>query len=250
LLEFDSQANAELGGTMKHSVRVLSVFVFASCVSAVYTDWATADIPDPGMSTCNFIVTQGCNRTQCIDNFDPDVIRLTPDPGAFPAFDIVEVLLTVRDATGALCEGVQCGFREASGIVNLHNLGATSEVTDQNGQASISLVAGSGYGLVDVCADGVALCQLEVRSPDVNKGSLPSACVLPTSGMTAVNAADITNGTCGFLAKFGAVTPGVNNAWDLNCDGFVNGPDILSTKCGAYRFFGDVGSLGALQSCP
>jgi hypothetical protein len=67
-----------------------------------------------------------------------------------------------------------------------------------------------------------------------------------------VNGADINNPTCGFLAQFGAVTTGVNDGWDLNCDENVSGSDVTGIlgKGGVLQYFGDTGTLGAKNACP
>ena len=141
-------------------------------------------------------------------------------------------------------------FVEETGIVNIANGGATTAETDVAGLATVSLHGASGYGRVVLCADGVPLCRLSVRSPDVNKGATPDLCGIGT-GMTAVNGADINNPTCGFLANFGAVTVGVNDGWDLNCDNNVNGSDVTGSlgKGGVLQYFGDTGTLGAKNGC-
>jgi hypothetical protein len=57
---------------------------------------------------------------------------------------------------------------------------------------------------------------------------------------------------CGFLVTFGAVTPGINDGYDLSCDGAVSGADVTGQlgKGGVLQYFGDWGTLGALNACP
>ena len=134
--------------------------------------------------------------------------------------------------------------------VNIANGGATTAITDASGLASISLHAASGFGRVALCADGVQICNLFVRSPDVLKSSSPTLCGLGT-GATSVAGSDITNPACGFIVNFGPVTVGVNDGFDLSCDNGVNGADIngILGKGGVLQYFGDIGTLGAFNAC-
>jgi hypothetical protein len=222
-------------------------------LSMLLASVAFAGIPFRPFSTCTVSIVQTGVRSQCINNFNPDVVRLTPEGStASPAMDRVTFTLKILDALAQPVNGALISVYEQTEVVNISNGGSTTATTNASGSASVSLHAAGGYGLVSVCADGVAICEVEIRSPDVNKGTLPSACVIPTTGATSVAGADITNGTCGFIAKFGVVTPGVNNAWDLNCDNSVSGVDITGTKgnSGVLPFFGDVGTPGAKSTCP
>jgi hypothetical protein len=141
-------------------------------------------------------------------------------------------------------------FTELSGTVNIASGGATTAITDSEGLATIFLAGGSGSGSVAVCAGDTPLCPIQIRTPDV--AGTPTGCALPTSGTSFVNAADIVNPTCGFLAKFGPVTPGVNDGWDLTCDGSVNALDVTGVlgKGGVLQHFGHGAALGSLIGCP
>jgi len=213
---------------------------------------ADAGVPFPPLSTCTVTITQARTRQICITSWEPDVVRLTPAGStASPLFDRVSITVRVRDALGALVANAMISFSEQSGIVNIANGGATTALTDAAGSATVALHGASGYGRVALCADGVQLCELMVRSPDVNKGSHPTlGCGLST-GATGVSGSDITNPVCGFIANFGPVTAGVNDGWDLNCDGFVGGSDVwadFGVPC-VLRYFGDTGTLGAKNDC-
>ena len=213
---------------------------------------ASADVPFPNLSSCTISITQFPPRPACIDNFEPDVIRLTPAGStASPLFDRASVTVRVRDVFGAPLPNVLVNFSEASGLVNIANGGSTTAITDETGLATISIDAASGFGRVMLCADGVQLCNLQVRSPDVAKGSITAQCGLGT-GTSAVAGADLSNPTCGYLVKFGAVTQGINDGYDLTCDGVVSGPDINGQlgKGGVLQYFGDSGTLGGLSACP
>jgi hypothetical protein len=203
-----------------------------------------AGVPFPPNCECVVAITQNPVRLPCINNFEPDVARLCPAGD----FDLVNITVVIRDANGDECEGVFVSATERTGIVNLANGGMQTSTTGINGEGFVNLTAASGYGLVTVCADGVALCDVEVRSPDVNKGSLPSLCGLGTSA-SSVNGSDITNPVCGFLIKFGTVTPGINDGWDLNCTNTVNGLDVNGAGS-INAHFGDAGTLGAKNTCP
>jgi hypothetical protein len=65
------------------------------------------------------------------------------------------------------------------------------------------------------------------------------------------------SGLCGFNVKFGPVTTGVNDCWDLNCDTIVNSTDVNGGfipscgVCGGFvQHFGHGAPLGALSTCP
>ena len=114
----------------------------------------------------------------------------------------------------------------------------------------MTLHAASGYGRLALCADGVPLCHLDVRSPDVYQSDLFN-CGFGTAS-SAVSGVDITSPTCGYLVHFGAVTPGINDGFDLTCDGGVSGADVngLLGKGGVLQYFGDIGTLGSKNACP
>jgi hypothetical protein len=187
-----------------------------------------------------------------MSNFNPPVVRLTPEGStAVPLADQVTVTVRARTANNIPVPGAYVALMEETGTLNIANGGATTATTDATGLATVLLDAASGYGRVVVCADGILLCRIaDVRSPDVNKGATPELCGIGT-GFSAVNGGDITTPMCGFLATFGAVTAGVNDGWDLNCDETVNGSDVTGTlgKGGVLQYFGDTGTLGAKDNC-
>jgi hypothetical protein len=190
--------------------------------------------------------------SRCIDNFEPDVVRLCPGAGT-QVFDVVTLDLVILDALGAPSEGAFVRPYEISGIVNMATGAFTSDTVDASGQASITISRGSGYGRVGVCAAGVLICEIEVRSPDVAAGVLVNSCsVLPTGSTSFVNASDFSNPSCGFNAKFGPVTLGVNSSWDLDCNNSVNANDVLGFlgKGGLNQHFGHGAPLGPKDTCP
>jgi hypothetical protein len=224
------------------------VLALAACFATV----ASAGVPFPGLSTCTVTITQFPTRLQCITSWDPDVVRLTPAGStASPLFDRVSITVRVRDANNLVVPNALIAFSEQTGVVNIANGGSTTATTDANGSATVSMHAGSGYGRVALCADGVQLCNLMVRTPDVAKSGIPAGCTLATTGSSFVAATDITNVQCGFTVNFGPVTVGVNDPWDLNCDSFVSGTDVTGIlgKGGVLQYFGDGGVLGATNSC-
>lgn len=226
---------------------------FASLALLLTSAFSYAACPDPANSTCTYVITQNPLRPVCISGFAPDVIRLCPAGD----WDAVTFSLTVLDAAGAPCVGTTVKPFTASGTLNVATGGYTTAVTDAMGNASISVSAGSGCGILSICADdgsGTAIpfgCRLEARSPDVNKGATPALCGLPT-GTSCATGSDITNPACGFLLSFGAVTPGVNGCWDMNCDNSVSGADITGTlgKGGMIQHYGHCGTLGSQELCP
>jgi len=233
------------------SKRLIVTMGMVLAISACLATAALAGVPFPGTSTCTITVTQFPTRTACI-TADPDIVRLTPAGStASPVFDRVTISVRVRDASNVVVSNAQVSFSEQSGIVNIANGGSTTATTDAFGLASVTLHAGSGYGRVALCADGVQLCNVIVRSPDVSKGSLPAQCGLST-GTTSVSGSDIINPVCGFNVNFGAVTVGVNDGWDLDCTNTVSGSDVTGTlgKGGVLQYFGDLGTLGAVNACP
>jgi len=233
------------------SKKLIVVMGMVLALSACLTTVATAGVPFPANSTCTITITQFPTRLQCLTSWDPDVVRLTPAGStASPLFDRVSVVVRVRDANNAVVSNALVGFSEQSGIVNIATGGATTAMTDVNGLATVALHAASGYGRVALCADGVQLCNVQVRSPDVNKGATPALCGLGTAA-SAVAGSDINNPVCGFIANFGAVTVGINDGWDMDCNNAVAGGDINGSlgKGGVLQYFGDSGTLGALNSC-
>ena len=235
-------------------MKVIAVVSLVLALAGVLSSGADAGVPFPPFCTCTTTISQTPTATACITNFQPDVVRLTPaGTAASPfLFDRVTVSTRVRDAVGDPVVGSTVLFAERSSVVNITNGGATSAMTDAEGSATITLEAASGHGLVAVCADGVALCSLEVRSPDANLGPSPTLHCGIGTGFTSVSGSDINNPLCGFLANFGLVTPGINNAWDLNCTNSVAGNDIIggfSNRGAVLGYFGDTGTLGARNDC-
>lgn len=212
---------------------------------------AFAGIPFAPFSTCDATIDQtGEVRTQCVDNFEPDVVRLTPGPPG--AFDSATFDLTILDAQGIPVAGAIISAYELDHVLNISTAGDDTDTTDALGEATIDITAAGGYGNMGICADGVLICQVEVRTPDTASGNLPGKCNLPTS-ISFVNGADFGNSSCGFIANIGPVTPGVNSWWDLTCDNNVNVFDVNGLKGGvngALPHFGDLGAMGTKNTCP
>lgn len=207
-----------------------------------------ANVPDPATSSCAIVITQAPPMPRCIDNFQPDVVRLSPASAAVPPHDEASFSVVVRDANGDPIEGALVKLSEM-GNLNMANGGSTTATTASDGAATIGLSAASGYGRVRLCADGVALCEVAVRTPDINRSAQVTVMCLVGTGASSVAGADITNPTCGFLVNFGLATPGVNDHCDLDCSGAVNGFDINGPS-GVMRYFGDTGTLGPFSTCP
>lgn len=235
---------------MRFDRKVIGTVAFIALLCSAGS--ARAGLPFRPFCTCNITVAQSPARPQCLSDFAPDVVRLCPDPSQNPTLDSVTFDLVILGAVAAPIVGATVKAYEMSGSVNIAQGGSTADITDQQGRATIAVTHASGYGWIGVCAGGVLICEIEVRSPDVATSGIPSFCVLATSGTSFVNASDVTNPSCGFLARFGAVTPGENNWWDLNCDGAVNAPDILGHlgQGGVLQHFGHGASLGAKGTCP
>ena len=233
----------------------LSICVLALALAFGFSASALAGVPFPPFSTCNISVAQFPLRPGCLTLFEPLVVRLTPaGSAATPQFDRVSITVRVRDAVDLPVAGATVRFSEqGTGVarVNIANGGATTAITDASGLATVSLHAASGFGRVALCADGIQLCNLNVRSPDVTKSSSPALCGLGTAA-SAVSGNDITNPECGYLVQFGSVTLGINDGFDLNCDNNVAGSDIngILGKGGVLQYFGDIGTLGAFNACP
>jgi len=162
--------------------------------------------------------------------------------------------IVARDANGVLA-GIPVKAAAVSGTLRVIPTATTSTITAGDGSATIVVTGGSGCGRLAVCADGVVLCTVEARSPDANRGAIPSLCGPGTCGTggSFVNGADITNPLCGFVINFGTAIPGVNQCWDINCSGTVNGVDINAVPCvsgpGVIPHFGHGGASG-LYPCP
>lgn len=222
----------------------------ALCLSA----HAVLGQPDPSTSSCEVVITQGaCPLPECIAS-SPPVVRLCPAGG----FDQVDFRVVVRDSLGTPLAGIPLKPVERTGSVNLRNGGYTTPSTNANGEATVSITAGSGFGRVGVCAGGVLLiCEIAARSPDVATNHIPANCPLTTSGTSFVNGTDYTNWNCGFGRRFGAVTIGVNSDWDLDCSEVVNSADIFGNVCppfgragGLIQHFNHGGQLGPKNVCP
>lgn len=229
-------------------IRMLTVSLV--CVVALTPTLSSAGVPFPPLSTCNLTIAQFPTRTQCLA-LVPPVIRLCPDAQAVPAFDALSITVRVRWAGGGPVNAALVAFSELSGTVNIATGGSTTAVTGADGLATVSLTRASGYGRVALCADGVRLCNVEIRSPDVATTATPTGCSLPTTGTSFVNGADLLNPECGCLSQFGPVTTGVNEGWDLNCDGLVNALDVNGSlgRGGFLQHYGHGGSLGATYNC-
>ena len=239
---------------MKTSTK--SSFAIAMTLAAILmlAGESIADVPFPATSTCAVTITQFPTRPACVSDWEPDVARLTPaGSNAAPLFDRVSITVRVRDASDVVVPGALVSFRERdpARTLNVANGGATTAVTDGEGLATVMLHAASGNGPVTLCADGVPLCNLDVRSPDVEKCGITTICGIGTAS-SSVSGCDITHAMCGFLVNFGAVTVGVNDGYDLDCSWSVSGPDITGSlgKGGVLQYFGDIGTLGARNSCP
>ena len=216
------------------------------------TSAAPAGPPSPAHSDCGIAVTQAqCLRPECLASV-PIVLRLCPAG----EFDTAIFSLVVRDDASQPVPGIPVKAVELSGTVHISAGGATSDITDASGRATVELRRASGAGRLGICAAGVVLCEVEIRTFDVAAGFLPAQCAFASSGPSTVNVSDVTNPVCGFLARFGLVTPGVNASWDLNCDGVVNAADVNGTLCPpcglcgswyTHAFHGHDLSLG---SCP
>ncbi|MFN0152545.1 MAG: hypothetical protein ACKVU1_17725 [bacterium] len=234
-------------------MRLAFQFVILAVGLLAIAQRCVAGVPYPPLSTCTLAVTQSPIRTRCIENFEPDVVRLCPaGTSEAPRFDVVNISVVVRDAAGVRCAEVTVSAAERSGSVNIAEGGATSAVTDAAGRASIVVRAASGFGLVGVCADGVVLREFEVQSPDAAGGPSAALCPPPTLQPSFVTFADYANPICGFQTHYGSVTTGINNAWDLNCDGAVNGFDLFGSAGagGLLQHFGHGAALGARNTCP
>lgn len=209
---------------------------------------ANAGAPDSSQSSCVVTVTQSPVVPRCINNFEPDVIRLSPATNAAPPHDTATFSVTVRDAAGNPLEGALVNLFEI-GTLNIVNGGSTVATTASDGSASIGLTGASSHGRVAVCADGVVLCEAIVRTPDIVRTDVVGVCFTNGTGASSVAGQDITHSQCGFLVSFGPAIPGDNDHCDLDCSGSVNGFDINGPS-GVLRYFGDVGTTGARNSCP
>src|SRR5262245_7865928 len=90
--------------TMKSSGSLLLSTPVAILVGLVSD--ALGSVPFPATSTCTISVTQYALRPACIDNWEPDVIRLTPaGSNAVPPADRASIAVRVRDQTGTPVSG-------------------------------------------------------------------------------------------------------------------------------------------------
>ncbi len=213
---------------------------------------ALAAIPDPALSVCQIEVIQVPPTPPCLAAAATPVSRLCPAGD----YDRVLFHLRVLDSTGSPCGGVLITLFETphTPSVNMVEVNDPPTSTDVDGRATIGVRASSGFGYIGVCADGIALdCRVEVHSPDVGRGPLPPQCELPTTVESFVNANDILNPVCGFIANFGPVGL-ANRWWDLNCNGFVNASDVLGygfpPMGGVIQHYFDGGFLGERDTCP
>lgn len=231
---------------------------FAAFLLLGLASLAAAGLPFAPFSTCRISIDQYPPRPGCVANFEPDVVRLCPaGSSGSPVFDTVTFDLTICDALAQPYPNAIVGAYELSGTINIANGGATTATTDSRGKAIIVLSGGSGHGEVGVCAAGVLICKVNVRSPDVANHSLPTGCAMPTTGSSIVNSSDKVNTLCGFTIHFGPVTVGSNDAWDLNCDNLVNSSDTggqlvpgYGVSGGWLQHFGHASPLGAKSTCP
>ena len=225
---------------------VLVVVALAALGLAVLP--GSADVPDPTTSSCAVVINQAPLVPRCVNNFEPDVVRLSPAAAAVPPHDTATFNVVARDVNGDPIEGALVSLFE-SGNLNIANGGATTALTASDGSASIAVSAASGYGRASVCVAGVDLCQVLIRTPDINRSAQPTVMCLVGTGASSVAGADITNPMCGFLVNFGSTTSGVNDHCDLDCSGAVNGFDINGPS-GVIQYFGDTGTLGPFNTCP
>lgn len=224
-------------------------------ISTCMATAAFAGIPFATYSTCGVVITQGLHpRSQCINSYNPDVVRLCPST-ATPIFDSVTFSMTILDALAAPVSGASLTLYETSGTLNIVN--ATSALTNASGKATVTVAQGGGNGRLGVCAAGVLICEVYVHSPDVvGLGTPTQAC---TNVQGTVNISDITNSNCGFnsAAKFGPVVFGVNDGWDLDCNLVVNATDAngvfiaaMGTHGGWAQHNGHLTPLGTKTTCP
>jgi hypothetical protein len=230
----------------------LASLAIALATIALHAPVADAGPPSAPHSDCAITVTQAqCLGPSCLAA-NPIVLRLCPAG----EFDRATFDLVVRDASGTPCPDVPVKAVELSATARVSSGGASTDATDEEGRASIDLQRASGHGRVGICAGGVILREVVVRTFDVAVGPLPPQCAFPASGNSIVNVSDVTNPACGFLSKFGLVTPGVNDAWDLNCDGSVNASDVNGTfcppcgLCGSWYAHAFHGRGLSLSGCP
>lgn len=231
--------------------RIASIVVCALGLALSLASLAPAQV-DPLVSACAVTIAQFPPRAGCLASM-PMVARLCPDVGAVPPFDVVSFGVTALTAAGVPVVGAPVTAVELGGPVNISVGGSTTAVTGPGGAAAISVTNASGWGLIGVCVGGVVLpCRVEVRSPDTARSGLPGGCGLPTTAPSFVAGADINNPICGFVANFGAVIPGVNSMWNLNCDANVNAADIVGLlgKGGVLQHFGHGEMLMLPNTCP
>ncbi len=238
------------------SKKLIAIVGLVMGISTCLAGAAFAGIVFGPFSTCTAVITQNPSRPSCINSFSPDVARLCPSTGAgstaSPTFDSVVYTVTLLDALGARVSGATVSIYETTGTLNIVTGGATTAISDASGNATVTLFTGSGCGLASLCAAGTKLCDVSVRSPDNANGALSASCPAPTGGTSFVNINDQTNPACGILSKQGVVTTGVNDCWDLNCDGLVNINDTTGNlgKGGLLNHVGHGGALGAKTTCP
>ena len=199
--------------------------------------------PGPYYYTSTSVI-QNPPRPGCLSGIGVgDVVRLCPAGD----FDTLIVSITPGKC-GTFADVPIKPVEDLSSALNIVEGGATMDTTDASGEAIIRIFSAAGYGMLELCFCEASSPFAEARSPDVTKSASPTICG-PSLTTSFVNGADLLNPTCGFLAKFGVVTTGVNASWDLNCDGFVNGVDIVG-KGGFMTHFGHTAFVGPRTTCP
>lgn len=210
-------------------------------------------VASPLLSTCTFEVVQNPTKALCLTKYRPIVARFCPGIDEIADFDVVTAsVAAVGLESGTAIPGLLIQATETSHVVNIAENGATTDVTDGLGQGQVTISRASGYGHIGICVGGVVIREIEARSPDCAKSSLPAQCgELSTNTTSFVSGADVNNPSCGFLANQGPVVMGINNWWDLGCDLFVSGSDVtgLLGKGGVVQHNGHGDYLGEKNAC-
>ncbi len=164
-------------GCARRALLLLSI----SSLSVLAPRGATGDLPYPPLSTCNVSIVQNPVRAQCLEGSGPDVVRLCPSSQS-PVLDSVTFDLTVLDMLAMPVSGAVVKAYEVSGSVNIATGGSTSDTTDGEGKASMSVSRASGFGRLGVCASGVLICEVECAPrtwPPPRKRSPAPRCCRP-----------------------------------------------------------------------